>query len=151
MKRTIRSITATVLIGGFSLFGMVSKAGADIKIPETQPKIVQVLTMRITAYASTPDETDNTPFMTANGTRTHDGIVASNGLAFGTTIQIPALFGTKIFTVEDRMNRRIQNTIDIWMSSKLAAINFGVARASVVVLSDTTSPEITEATTKGKF
>ncbi|HVO28630.1 MAG TPA: hypothetical protein VMT81_01455 [Candidatus Paceibacterota bacterium] len=101
--------------------------------------VSQVLYMRVTAYASVPDETDDTPFITANGTRVHDGIVASNILPFGTQIQIPAIFGDKIFTVEDRMSTRIKNTIDLWMPTVSAAIRFGAERANIVVLSPVSS------------
>jgi len=103
--------------------------------------------MRITAYASVPEETDDTPFITANGTHVHDGVVASNILPFGTKIQIPALFGNKVFTVEDRMSQKIKNTIDIWMSNKPKAVDFGVAHTLVVVLGNPTS-SISEAMSK---
>ncbi len=151
MKRTISTVTVAVLIGGFGLFGLVGRAGADLKAPEIPQVIAKTLTMRITAYASVPEETDDTPFITANGTAVRDGIVASNILPFGTKIKIPELFGDKIFTVEDRMNHRIKNTIDIWMSNKLAAADFGMTHTSVVVLENETSSAISEATTKGKI
>jgi 3D (Asp-Asp-Asp) domain-containing protein len=150
MKRIILSLTVGTLIGGFGLFGLINKAGADLNIPEFQGKAIKTFAMRITAYASTPDETDDTPFITANGTTVHDGVVASNILPFGTKIQIPELFGSKIFTVEDRMNRRIKNTIDVWMSNKPDATNFGVSQASVVVLGNETSSAISEAASKSR-
>jgi 3D (Asp-Asp-Asp) domain-containing protein len=92
--------------------------------------------MRITAYTSLPDETDSTPFITANGTHVRDGIVATNILPFGTEIEIPSLFGTKVFTVEDRMSPHFQNTIDIWMPTKGKALFFGLNYADVVIMSD---------------
>ena len=144
-------MTVVALIGGSGLFGFARTAGADIKPAEIQEKPVKTLSMRITAYASVPEETDDTPFITANGTRVHDGIVASNILPFGTKIQIPALFGEKIFTVEDRMSKRIGNTIDIWMPTKLDAVDFGVTHTSVIVLGNVTSSLISEATGKGKM
>ena len=95
--------------------------------------------MRITAYASVPNETDDTPFITADGSYVHDGIAASNILPFGTRIQIPALFGNKVFTIDDRMSRKIKNTIDIWMPSVRKAVVFGAEHAEIVVLDDTTT------------
>ena len=92
------------------------------------------LRMRVTAFSSSIDETDDTPFYTANGTHVRDGIVATNLLPFGTRIQIPDLFGEKTFTVEDRMAKHFKNTIDIWMSSKTAALHFGVSYADVVIV-----------------
>ena len=94
----------------------------------------QVMHMRVTAYSSSPDETDSTPFITAMGTEVHDGIVATNILPFGTKIQIPSLFGNKIFTVEDRMNRRMKNVMDIWMPSKTKALRFGANYADVIII-----------------
>lgn len=92
------------------------------------------ITFRLTAYSSSPDETDYNPFYTADGKHVHDGIVASNFLPFGTKIMIPSLFGNKIFSVEDRMAKRFQRTIDIWMPSKAKALFFGVNYADVLIL-----------------
>jgi 3D (Asp-Asp-Asp) domain-containing protein len=104
--------------------------------------VVSVLSMRITAYASVPDETDSTPFITADGSHVADGIAASNILPFGTRIEIPALFGDKIFTIHDRMSQRIKNTIDLWMPSVRQAIIFGAEHASILVLGSETSNQI---------
>jgi 3D (Asp-Asp-Asp) domain-containing protein len=80
-----------------------------------------------TAYSSEPSQTDSTPFNTANGTSVHDGIAAANFLPFGTQFKIPAVYGEKVFTVEDRMNAKYNNQriIDIWMPTKKNAIIFG--------------------------
>jgi 3D (Asp-Asp-Asp) domain-containing protein len=150
MKQTILFAAAMTLTLGLGLFGNARTAGADIKPTEITEKPVETLSMRITAYASVPEETDDTPFITANGTHVHDGVVASNILPFGTKIQIPDLFGNKIFTVEDRMSKKIKNTIDIWMPTKLDAVDFGVTHTSVIVLGNVTSSLISEATGKGK-
>lgn len=101
--------------------------------------VVSVLAMRITAYASVPDETSDHPFITADGSHVYDGEVASNILPFGTKIEIPALFGDKVFTVHDRMSHHIKNTIDIWMPTVKKAIYFGAQHASVLVLGNETS------------
>lgn len=107
------------------------------------PSPLETLTMKITAYTSLPDETDSTPFITANGTYVHDGIVATNILPFGTRIEIPALFGNKVFVVEDRMNSVFKNNVDIWMPTKIAALIFGAHwNVKVIVLPPNT--EITE-------
>jgi len=88
----------------------------------------------VTAYSSTPEETDDTPFVTAKGTEVRDGVIAANFLPFGTEVQIPSVFGDKVFVVEDRMHARKKNFVDIWMSTKEAAEAFGIARAEIVVL-----------------
>lgn len=94
----------------------------------------QILNLWVTAYSSTPEETDDTPFITALGTKVRDGIIASNLLPFGTKVKIPELFGDKIFVVEDRMHRRKENFLDVWMPSKEAATEFGISYAEVIVL-----------------
>lgn len=95
------------------------------------PKMVRYVT--ITAYSSTQDQTDSTPFITANGSYVHDGIVAANFLSFGTKIKIPELFGDKIFSIEDRMNVKYNSRIDIWMTTRESAKNFGVKYAKIEV------------------
>lgn len=101
---------------------------------EEAEKAAKTVKMWVTAYASMPEETDDTPFVTAMGTLTHDGIVATNMLPFGTKVQFPKLFGTKVFTVEDRMHRRKVGFIDIWMPTKKDAVKFGISQSEVVVL-----------------
>lgn len=90
--------------------------------------------MHVTAYSSSADETDSTPFITASGTRTRDGVVASNILPFGTRVRIPKLFGDKIFVVEDRMNSRFTDRVDLWMPSKWEALNFGKREAEIEIV-----------------
>ncbi len=88
----------------------------------------------ITAYSSTPDQTDSSPFTTAMGTEVRDGVIATNFLPFGTKIKIPQVFGDKIFTVEDRMNKRYSERIDIWFPDRESANNFGLKTLKVQIL-----------------
>jgi|GEM_PF-3568772 len=83
--------------------------------------------VRVTAYTSDPYETDSTPTITALGTKTRDGVAAANFLPFGTKFRIPEFYGDKVFTIEDRLNARFNNQriVDIWMSGKKEAVNFG--------------------------
>jgi 3D (Asp-Asp-Asp) domain-containing protein len=90
----------------------------------------------VTAYSSSPDETDNDPFITATGKFVRDGFAATNILPFGTKIKIPSLFGDKIFTIEDRMHYRKTNVVDIWMESKEKALKFGAHYVEVIILSN---------------
>ena len=106
---------------------------ADPSGPE--PKVVQKMTVILTAYSSTPEETDNDPFITAAGTWVRDGIVANNLLPFGTKIKIPEIYGDKVFIVEDRMNWKKSNYhFDIWFPSYWGAKNFGVERTYIEIL-----------------
>ena len=88
----------------------------------------------VTAYSSTPDQTDSSPFITANGKHVEDGIVACNFLAFGTKVRFPDMYGDKVFTVEDRMAVKNNHKIDIWFSSRGEAKEFGVQSLKVEIL-----------------
>ena len=100
-----------------------------------EPEKVWRIRVVITAYSSTPWETDGNPYITAAGTWVRDGIVANNILRFGTKIRIPELFGEKIFVVEDRMSWKKGNYhIDIWFPSYWEALNFGAKRTYIEIL-----------------
>lgn len=103
-------------------------------VHSTSKKSKTVL-VTVTAYSSTPDQTDSTPFVTASGKRVRHGIVATNLLPFGTKVQIPKLFGDQVFVVEDRMHQRKTRHVDIWMSNRSKALRFGVKKTHIVVLS----------------
>ena len=88
-----------------------------------------------TAYSSTPEETDDTPFTTASGATVKDGVVANNLFPFGTKIKIPQLYGDKIFTVEDRMHWSKRGYhIDIWFPDTAEALSFGVKNTYIEIL-----------------
>lgn len=100
-----------------------------------EPKVVRTVKMMATAYSSTPEETDDTPFITAAGTTVRDGIVANNLLPFGTKIRMPDVYGDKIFVVEDRMNKRKGNYhVDVWFPSHREAEIFGAKLLNVEIL-----------------
>lgn len=105
-------------------------------IPPRQKQEVAKESMQVavTAYSSTYDQTDASPFITASGTRVRDGVVAANFLPIGTKIKIPSVFGDKTFVVEDRMNRRYWHRLDIWMPSRAQALQFGVRTLEIEVL-----------------
>ena len=107
----------------------VAKTANEASKPTKTIKVV------ITAYSSTPDQTDDTPFITASGKYVRDGIIANNMLPLGTKVMIPSLYGDKVFVVEDRMNKRKSDYhIDIWMPDRPSAINFGVKTADIEIL-----------------
>ena len=100
-------------------------------------KISRTIKMVVTAYTSVPEETDDTPFITASGKHVADGIIANNKLPFGTRVRIPALYGGKIFVVEDRMNSEMGNYhVDIWMPKYSLAKDFGAKVTEIEVLKD---------------
>ncbi|MFH1564890.1 MAG: hypothetical protein ABIC82_03510 [bacterium] len=86
----------------------------------------QVMNVTVSSYTSTVDQTDDTPYITAFGTPIRDGIVAANFLPVGTVIRFPNKFGDKLFVVEDRMNERYSMQVDVWMSDREEAKQFGI-------------------------
>jgi len=99
-----------------------------------QPSI-ETRKITITAYSSTPDQTDDSPFITASGVWVYDGIVASNFLPFGTKVRFPELFRDKIFTVDDKMHERFTDTrVDIWFPDRESAKEFGIKETIMEIL-----------------
>jgi len=96
----------------------------------------ETLKVWVTAYSSTPEQTDENPFETAAQTRVRDGIVAANFLPFGSIIKIPEFFGDKLFVVEDRMHARKRYVVDVWMAEKQAAKEFGSAITEIIVVQE---------------
>lgn len=90
--------------------------------------------VQVSGYSSEVAQTDDSPFITASGTHVRDGIVATNMFPFGTVIKIPKLYGNKIFVVEDRMNKRYQNNVDIWFGDKSDAIELGRRTVQIEVI-----------------
>ncbi len=117
-----------VIFQGNALAAASNPSGEDLK----QVQRVKVV---VTAYSSTPWETDGDPYITASGNWVREGIVANNMLPFGTKVRIPEVFGDKVFVVEDRMNwRKGYYHIDIWFPSYWEALNFGAKRTYIEVL-----------------
>ena len=98
------------------------------------PIVIESRVVLVTAYSSTPDQTDSTPFITASGTHVRDGIVACNFLSFGICVRFPDMYGDKVFVVEDRMALRNSHKIDIWFNTRWEAIQFGARNIRVEVL-----------------
>lgn len=96
--------------------------------PSREPR--RAVTVVATGYSSTPDQTDETPFITATGARVYDGLIAANWLPFGAQVKFPELYGDKIFMVDDRMNERYgYGRIDIWFDAPRDEVRkFGVKK-----------------------
>jgi len=82
-----------------TIYGQALVQTADPDIPVIADNHLVV----VTAYSSTYDQTDSTPFITASGSYVSDGTVACNFLRFGDRVRFPEVYGDKIFIVEDRM------------------------------------------------
>ena len=158
IKNTLLSLTmvAVLAIGGLDMiFPKTSEADflldnyaylSDLSIAQNNTllsksssietsQINKRIKMVITAYSSTPEQTDSTPFTTASGSQVRDGIIANNKYPFGTKVRIPELYGNKIFVVEDRMHwSKNGYYVDIWFSSYPEALNFGAKRTYIEIL-----------------
>src|SRR3989338_6872648 len=89
----------------------------------------------VTAYSSTHDQTDSTPFITAANKKVKDGIVAINDLEFGTKVMFPDLFPDKTFEVWDRKHKRYNSGwADIWMLSRDKAKQFGIKKDTKMIV-----------------
>lgn len=108
------------------------RAGEREKVIE-KPKQALKMNVAVTFYSSTPDQTDNTPLITANGKLVRDGIAASNFLALGTRIKLPELFGDKHFVIEDRMHSRFTDRVDVWVPTREEALNQGISFTTVEI------------------
>lgn len=142
---------ATALFAAFVIPHLVTQAQVTLIAPATAasgedaspstaapaaPAIEKVLRLKITAYTSLVAETKSygSPYITADGSYVHDGVVATNLLPFGTKVMIPSLFGDEVFTVDDRMSAKLMDNMDVWMPTYRQAIVFGAHTADVEVL-----------------
>lgn len=130
---TDSSVANPLVISTLKLLGKGTQGEDNAK--EEEPKVVKKFNVILTGYSSTPEQTDDTPFITASGAYVRDGIVANNMLPFGANIRIPELYGDKIFTVEDRMHARKSGyNVDIWFPEYRQAVNFGVKSTYIEVV-----------------
>lgn len=126
----------TSVISGKNLAMNSYLTNAGLPVPDRiMPK--KVITVTVTAYSSTPDQTDDTPCITANGfnlcKNNKQNVVAANFLPFGTKVRMPEAFGNQEFYVQDRMNKRFSQRMDIWMPTRKAALAFGIQTLQIEV------------------
>jgi 3D (Asp-Asp-Asp) domain-containing protein len=91
--------------------------------------------MTVTSYRSVPEQTDDSPFITSIGERTHKGGVAvsqdllkSGVVKYGDIIYVEG-YGFKI--VNDTMNPRHKNHIDLWVENYAQEKAVGVRKLHV--------------------
>ena len=91
----------------------------------------RVFRARVSAYSSSPDETDDTPFITYSGTFVHYGTVAAPWrFPIGTSVFIPN-YGWGV--VEDRGGLIDGQNFDVWMPSKWEAFEWGVKYLNITI------------------
>lgn len=115
----------------------------DVVPPNCFPRQLFRVPVTVTAYSSTTDQTDSTPFVTASNTRVRKGILAlSRDLLREFTPGAPFSYGDLVelegvgrFVVEDTMNPRFAKRVDIWFPSRGAAKRWGVRHFQLAHLS----------------
>ncbi len=137
----ITTAVSTLPVGVHAVPELVQDTAKDFGIEERLAESLPVAEERgyttwvgTTAYSSAMNQTDDSPFITANQTVVRDGIVAANFLPFGTRVKIPELYGDKEFVVADRMNKRYHKKMDLWMPTYDAAIAYGYKYVEIEVL-----------------
>ncbi len=130
---TIKDFLSGLLPSALSSLKDDNDTGFNNRLIVAKEKPRRVVYITVTAYSSTQDQTDDTPFITARGTQVRDGIIAANFLRFGTRVRFPNMFGEKEFTVEDRMHPRFSERADIWMETREEAKQFGIRRLKMEV------------------
>lgn len=104
----------------------------------------------VTAYSSTPAQTDGDPTVTATGQTVRPGILAvsrdllDTQLPYGTQVRILEIHADEegcggyptstVFEVQDTMAARIENQVDIWMPNLQEAVAWGSCVATLEVV-----------------
>ena len=141
--REIIPIVLMVILLSIVFFGMravdnwIERFDSETFIYEAEAEEVveqdtKIVIATITAYTSSVDETDDTPFITASGATTGEGVIACPPkYEFGTLIEIEG----RQFTCEDRMNRRYhkEERFDIWVETKSEAYQWGVRELPIQI------------------
>ena len=106
------------------------------ELNELQEKKVTKITVKVTKYNAVPEQTDDTPTITASNKTIEKGVVALSrdieeelGLKFGDKIYLKGL-GYYIF--EDRMNKKWTRRVDIYEKSILEAKKFGIVETELI-------------------
>lgn len=116
-------------------------------------KAPTVFNVTATAYTSLSSQTDNSPYITATGARTRLGIIAVSRdllgpLPYGSRVKLQDLgsfdrsdgrrfnnlLADRVFVVEDTMNMRWRNRIDVWLPDQGTVVRFGIRRMKLTVL-----------------
>jgi len=110
----------------------------NIKIETIKKKKAEnTLRLTITAYSPTREECDDDPNITASMEKVKEGGVAvsrdlfKKGWVFGKKVYIE---GHGIYRINDLMNKRYKNRVDIFIWNTNKALEFGVKKNVLVAL-----------------
>ena len=135
MKLLIIILIIAAFSAGYTLRvtenAMSARAGHDRQF--------EVIQMEVTAYSPSPNQTQGNPFQMASGRIAKPseleeiGIIAVSrdliseyGLEWGDTVWIA-------FCLEDTMNARIENTVDIFLRNQNLARKFGRQNRTIII------------------
>ena len=141
---------ATMSWGGLTLAppsecGPVTGPREAERSPGPRPKLAQITQLLAsfgvlaTGYSSSPEETDDSPTITADNRTVQYGLVAlSRDLLREFTPGAPFGFGDDVeirgvgrFIVADTMSPRLHGRVDIWFPTREEAIAWGVRRVQL--------------------
>lgn len=127
----IATIAVTFVVIGLFAPQVEAQEITIVDVPVDHIVEANKMVATVTAYTSSVDETDSTPFETASGARTRDGIVACPArYEFGTRVLIEGVE----YVCEDRMHARFGDRFDVWMNTKSEAFSFGKKVVEVTIL-----------------
>lgn len=128
----------------------------DEHAPLAGPELRSAYRVKSTAYNSLVDQTDETPHITAIGSKTRFGIIAvsrdllSKDIPYGSLVRLKDLgsyhngrgYGKYqtildrqgLFIVEDTMNPRKTKQIDVWFPHLADALNWGVRHVELEIV-----------------
>jgi 3D (Asp-Asp-Asp) domain-containing protein len=89
---------------------------------------------QVTMYSSEVGQTDDTPFITANGdTVKHGTIACPQRYEFGTVVEINGIR----YKCNDRMHQRYRsgNYFDVWVADKQTALEWGRQNVDIIIYS----------------
>jgi len=92
----------------------------------------EIVSGQVTKYSSEVGQTDEDPFITANGDTVGEGTIACpSRLKFGTPVEIEG----KMYRCNDRMHERYRkgNFFDVWTSEKRDALEWGRQNVEVII------------------
>ncbi len=105
---------------------------------QTEVKKAEGATRLVTAYNSTPEQTDGSPCIAADGTniceryRAGEKICAANWVPIGTRLRVP---GYGDCTVADRMATRHSTKVDVFLDQDVGAARaWGARRIEVEII-----------------
>lgn len=120
-----------VVVAGILYYIKLAESSTIKYVREEDP--YHLVEAEITAYTSSPDETDDTPTLMADGTNTRQGAIACpSKYSFGTKV----IIGDDTYFCADRMNKRYRDSehFDIWVQDKNSAFEWGRRTLTIKII-----------------